>query len=123
MGFRRHARIGAAIMFLASGNVAVEAAGALAVGQCGAYGYAIDYPAATPARTDALGKCEGRCKVVATVKRACAALAIDGKNACGPHGWAVHTKLGAAQNGALKECYRYGGRDCVIRAFLCDGAG
>src|SRR5208337_634613 len=68
----------------------------------------------------ALGKCTGGCKVVA-MSRACGAFAIDGKNACGPHGYAVATRLGEAQNKALRQCYQFGGKDCVIRAWACDG--
>jgi hypothetical protein len=61
----------------------------------------------------------GGCKVVA-MSRACGAFAIDGKNACGPHGYAVATRLGEAQNKALRQCYQFGGKDCVIRAWACD---
>ena len=38
-----------------------------------------------------------------------------------PNGYANAPKLGAAQNTALKHCYKYGGKDCVIRAWICDG--
>jgi len=30
--------------------------------------------------------------------------------------------LARAQNVALRNCYQDGGRDCVVRAFACDGA-
>jgi hypothetical protein len=101
-----------------------QAAGALAIGTCGAYGYAIDYAHNDAARSAALGKCSGDgCTVVASMKRNCAALAIDGRNACGPFGYAAAARLGVAQNTALQQCYRYGGKDCVIRAFVCDGKG
>ena len=33
----------------------------------------------------------------------------------------MRRELGAAQNTALKHCYKYGGKDCVIRAWICDG--
>jgi Domain of unknown function (DUF4189) len=55
--------------------------------------------------------------------RACGAIAIDGKNVCGPHGYAVAARLGEAQNTALRQCYQYGGKDCVIRAWACDAKG
>jgi hypothetical protein len=51
------------------------------------------------------------------------AIAIDGKNVCGPHGYAVAARLGEAQNTALRQCYQYGGKDCVIRAWACDAKG
>jgi hypothetical protein len=101
-----------------------HAAGAMAVGQCAAYGYAADYSSADAARVAAQGKCVGRdCKVVMTLKRSCAALAIDGRKPCGAHGYASARKLGEAENVALKSCYQYGGKDCVIRAFACDTKG
>ena len=45
-------------------------------------------PAEDAARAAALKQCKGDCTAV-TMKRACAALAIDLKNPCGPHGYAV----------------------------------
>ena len=101
---------------------ATQAAGALAIGTCGANGFAYDYAKEAAASRAALGKCAGGCKVV-PVKHACGAIAIDGKNACGPHGYAVATRLGEAQNTALRQCYQYGGKDCVIRAWACDAKG
>ena len=68
------------------------AAGSLAVGKCGAYGQAFDYPAEDAARIAALKQCKGQCTAM-TMKRACAALAIDLKNPCGPHGYAVKPKI------------------------------
>jgi uncharacterized protein DUF4189 len=124
-GFFRHGvRAAFAVAFLAGGIAAAQAAGALAVGKCGAYGYAFDSPNMQEAQTRAVTECKGRgCRIVATVQRQCAALAIDARNACGAHGWATSRTLGRAQNVAAQQCYRYGGRDCVIRAWLCDGRG
>jgi Domain of unknown function (DUF4189) len=101
---------------------ASHGAGALAIGTCGAYGFAYDYAKEAAANRAALGKCAGGCKVV-PVNRACGAIAIDGKNVCGPHGYAVAARLGSAQNTALRQCYQYGGKDCVIRAWACDAKG
>ena len=92
-----------------------HAAGAMAVGQCAAYGYAADFTNAVlliRAETEA-----DDCKVVMVLKRSCAAFAIDAHRPCGPHGYASARKLGEAENVALKSCYQYGGKDCVIRAF------
>ena len=101
-----------------------QAAGAIAVGACAAYGYAVDYGLTDQARSAALAKCRGgRCKVVGVMQHACGAVAIDGHNACGPHGYAVARRLGQAENLALEYCYKFGGRDCVIRAFACDAKG
>jgi hypothetical protein len=111
----------ASSLLIGSMNV-IQAAGALAIGACGAYGFAYDYPKEPAASRAALGKCVGGCKVV-PVLRACGAIAIDGKNVCGPHGYAVKGRLGEAQNTALKQCYEFGGKDCVIRAWACDAKG
>jgi len=100
-----------------------RAAGALAIGACGAYGFAYDFTAEQTARSAALRKCEGDCKVVAAVSRNCAAFAIDGRNACGAYGVAAAARLGPAQNDALRQCYLKGGKDCMIRTFVCDAKG
>jgi hypothetical protein len=98
------------------------AAGAFAVGKCGAYGQAYDYPAEDSARIAALKQCKGQCTTV-TMKRACAALAIDLKNPCGPHGYAVKPKISSSLNAATRKCYEVGGKECVIRAWACDARG
>jgi hypothetical protein len=121
---RAGARAAAALSVLLIAVSTVEAAGAMAIGQCAAYGYAFDYRQMPAARAQALRKCiGGACKVVATMRRGCVAFAIDGRNACGAHGYAVAPQLGQAQNVALRFCYKYGGHDCVIRAFACDAKG
>jgi hypothetical protein len=58
-----------------------------------------------------------------TMNRACAALAIDMKNPCGPHGYAVTPKISSSLNAATKKCYDFGGKECVIRAWACDARG
>ena len=99
------------------------AAGAFAIGKCGAYGQAYDYPAESAARAAALKQCKGgNCKMI-TMKRACAALSIDMVNPCGPHGYAVRPKISGSLNEATRECYKFGGKDCVIRAWACDAKG
>jgi DNA-binding MurR/RpiR family transcriptional regulator len=121
---RSCARIAAAGIIILVGINASHAAGALAVGKCGAYGFAYDYAAFDAAKAAALRKCaSGDCKVVASMKRNCAAFAIDGQNACGAFGFAAAARLGQAQNTALRQCYQHGGKDCVIRTFVCDGKG
>jgi hypothetical protein len=101
-----------------------HAAGALAIGACGAFGEAYDYATPALASANALAKCKGDgCRVVTTVKRGCASLAVDYANACSAHGWGKAAKLGRAQNAALRSCYQDGGKECVIRTFFCDGKG
>ena len=77
------------------------AAGAFAVGKCGAYGQAFDYPAGATARAAALKQCKGNCTAL-TMNRACAALAVDMTNPCGPHGYAVKPKISSSLNAAAR---------------------
>ena len=98
------------------------AAGAFAVGKCGAYGQAYDYPAEATARAAALKQCKGDCTAV-TMNRACAAFAIDMANPCGAHGYAVKPNISSSLNAATKKCYEFGGKECVIRAWACDARG
>ena len=98
------------------------AAGAFAMGKCGAYGQAYDYPAEVAARAAALRQCNGECTTV-TMKRACAAFAIDMANPCGAHGYAGKPHISSSLNEATRECYKFGGKECVIRAWACDAKG
>jgi hypothetical protein len=101
-----------------------NAAGALAVGACGAYGYGYDFHKVVDARTAAMKKCSGTgCKVVGDIRRGCAAMAIDAKQPCGSFGWAINSHLGKAENASLRRCYEFGGHDCVVRAWACDEKG
>lgn len=117
-----------AVLYATFATATARAAGALAVGTCGAYGQSFDFDNATGASDSALAQCPAgkageKCKVVATLKRGCAALAVDGTNPCGASAWAKGPRLGGVQNAALKTCYDRGGKDCVIRTFLCDAKG
>jgi hypothetical protein len=105
------------------GTGTARAAGALAIGNCGAYGLAYDFPQLEAANAAALAQCTGDCKVAAPMRGNCAALSIDMRNACGAFGYAAAPQLGQAQNTALRYCYRNGGKDCVIRAWVCDAKG
>ncbi|RAI42706.1 DUF4189 domain-containing protein [Rhodoplanes roseus] len=96
-------------------------AGAIAIGACGTFGYAYDQKTLAQAETVALKKCTDRaCRLVATVRGGCVAFAVDAKDLCGAHGYAVAPRLARAQNTALQQCYGHGGKTCVIRAFACD---
>ena len=101
-----------------------RAAGALAIGSCGAFGEAYDFGTTDEARQSALSKCQGdACRVVTTAKHGCAAFAVDFANPCGAHGWGKGPRLGRSQNEALQACYKDGGKECVIRTFFCDAKG
>jgi hypothetical protein len=114
----------AAAGFLVASAEAASAAGAFAVGACGAYGYGFDYRSMTDARAAAMKNCAGgNCKIVGDLRRACAAMAIDAKNPCGSYGWAIGSHLGRAENTSMRRCYEFGGHNCVVRAWVCDEKG
>jgi hypothetical protein len=120
-------RAGIAVALIAGFAVAqlptgANAAGAFAIGKCGAYGQAFDFPTVAAATAAARKQCAGDCTTVA-MKRACAALAIDLKNPCGAHGYAVRSRISSSLNEATRKCYEFGGKECVIRAWACDAKG
>jgi hypothetical protein len=116
------ALVGFALLIVAIGTA--QAAGALAVGVCGAYGYGFDYSNVNDASAAAMSKCSGgHCKVVGVVHKGCAAMAVDAKNPCGSFGWAINSHLGNAENASMRRCVEFGGRDCVVRAWACDEKG
>ncbi len=110
-----------AIVWHTSGSA--RGAGALAVGRCGAYGHAFDYPTPAAALQAAKARCDGGACTTVTMKHACAALAVDMKNPCGSFGYAVAPQIASALNSSMKNCYKFGGHDCVIRTWACDAKG
>ncbi len=121
---RRSALAAATGCILIAAIGVADAAGAFAVGACGAYGYGYDYRKLADARAAAMKQCSGNaCKIVGEIRRGCAALAIDAKHPCGSFGWAVNSHLGKAENASLRRCYDFGGHDCVLRAWACDEKG
>jgi hypothetical protein len=123
--FARCAIFAVALIFVSAGPQSAgpaQAAGAFAVGKCGAYGQAFDYPAEAKALAAARKQCKGQCTTV-TMKRACAAFAVDLTNPCGAHGYAVKPHISMSLNAATKKCYDFGGKECVIRAWACDAKG
>ena len=123
--FARRATFDVALLFMLAGPQFAgpsQAAGAFAIGKCGAYGQAFDYPGEAAARAAALKQCKGECTAV-TIKRACAALSVDMKNPCGAHGYAVKPRISSSLNLATRKCYEFGGKECVIRAWACDARG
>jgi Domain of unknown function (DUF4189) len=98
------------------------AAGAFAIGKCGAYGQAYDYAGETGALAAARKQCKGEC-IAVTMKRACAALSVDMANPCGAYGYAVKSRISSSLNEATRKCYQFGGKECVIRAWACDAKG
>ena len=124
MRLARLAACFAAFAILISISSEANTAGALATGRCGAFGYSVDDVSPEAASMRARAQCKGQdCKVVTKLRRTCAAFAIDSVNACGPHAWARADNLARAQNIASEQCHRFGGKACVIRAWVCDQKG
>jgi hypothetical protein len=119
---RRMAGAGLALALIGSAIAPSHAAGAFAIGKCGAYGKAIDYARAAEAKAAARKNCDGDCTTV-TMKRACAALSVDMTDPCGAHGYAVEPRISTTLNSATRKCYEFGGKECVIRAWACDARG
>ena len=121
---RRALFILALTMVLGTSRFVTEswAAGAFAMGKCGAYGQAYDYAGEAGALAAARKQCKGECTTI-TMKRACAAFSIDMANPCGAHGFAVESRISNSLNEATRKCYEFGGKECVIRAWACDARG
>jgi hypothetical protein len=121
---RRALFILALTMVLGASRFVTEtwAAGAFAIGKCGAYGQAYDYAGEAGALAAARKQCKGECTTV-TMKRACAAFSVDMTNPCGAHGYAVNSRSSSSLNEATRKCYEFGGKECVIRAWACDARG
>jgi hypothetical protein len=121
---RRALFIVALTMALGASRFATEtwAAGAFAIGKCGAYGEAFDYAGEAGALAAARKQCKGECTTL-TMKRACAAFSVDMTNPCGAHGYAVNPRISNSLNEATRKCYEFGGKECVIRAWACDAKG
>ncbi len=119
---RLEARIAVLAAVLMASVSTVQARGALAVGNCGAWGGSWNYDSDRQARDRAMDECRGRnCKVVTTFTGLCAAYAVDRSRSCGAWGWATRETQRQAENVAIRECENAGGRNCQIRARFCDG--
>jgi hypothetical protein len=110
---------------LALGDIAAQAAGAIAIGRCDRVGYSYDQPSPGAAAARALAECrangDSSCSVVVRMRRVCGAFAISGRGGCGARGWAYGGSRALAENIALGECRRHGGRGCRIQVWVCDG--
>jgi len=101
-----------------------RADGALVIGDCGAYGYSFNYKSESEATDRAMKECRDHngknCKAVATLSGNCAAFATDRSRSCGAWGWATRSSRGAAENEAVAQCRKYGGKNCRVRTQFCD---
>ncbi|MBM3529880.1 MAG: DUF4189 domain-containing protein [Alphaproteobacteria bacterium] len=95
---------------------------AIAMSECGRWGYSHGYGNKSDAWARAIRQCGARdCKIAVDVNRACGAVAMDSASRCGAKGFgAAHTRA-EAERIALASCARYGGKKCTLRAWVCDG--
>lgn len=100
-----------------------HAAGALAIGKCDRHGWTYGQPTVAAAIQLAVAQCASKgdtsCHVVSTVVGNCAALAVSGT--CGPRGWATARNRPAAMGVAINSCASFGGTNCTVRRWVCDG--
>ena len=115
-----------AVAALAAATAAAQAAGALVIGRCGAYGYSHNYDNLADAKRRAMNECvthKGKnCKEVVTLDGNCAAFAMDTRRTCGAWGWATRANREDAEEVAIRECSAAGGRACRVRIQFCDTA-
>lgn len=101
-----------------------HAAGALAVGSCGAYGSAYGHDHLGEARRSALARCgDASCRTAATIRNQCAAFAVERHNLCGARGWAYAADRAQAEDLAMQYCREHAVRGCRVRAWVCDDSG
>ncbi len=120
---RKLALLSAVTCLMLGAASAAQAAGALAIGKCDRHGWAYGYGSVAEASQQALSHCaengDGTCHIVATLQGNCAAFAVDGN--CGARGWAWAGSREEAETNAISYCEKYGGSNCTIRRWVCDG--
>jgi hypothetical protein len=100
------------------------AAGALAVGACGHFGYVVKYNTPPDAAAAALAFCKQNgdqtCEVKVQVEGNCLSFAVDRSNPCGARGWGYAESQDDATSLAISVCVKYGGDHCESRIAACD---
>jgi hypothetical protein len=122
IGFSAAAVIAIAMLYSVTG---VFAAGALAIGTCDRFGYSYNHPNPGLAQARALTECasngDNRCRVVVNTRNNCGAFAIDASNRCGARGWGRAPNRRRAERIAVDQCFKYGGSNCRVQGWTCDG--
>lgn len=97
--------------------------GALAIDHNHGEAYGASYNHETQRRADraALDECGHGCTVVVRYNTGCAAYAADQTRGSTVYGWAPgHTEIQAKRK-AMRNCANYGGQNCLIRVWSCEG--
>ena len=118
----RISRIGAAVAVMAQLSFAspVFAEGAIAADREGRVGLSYNYSGRRSAEERAFEECGRGCRIVTIFRRTCAAVATGER---GAYGWATNEHLRRAEERALDNCAREGGRRCRIATRGCDERG
>ena len=125
----RQIRFGLSAAVVAAGLLCyatvARAAGALAIGTCDRFGYSYNHANPGLAQARALVECakngDARCRVVVNTRSNCGAFAVDASNRCGARGWGVAPNRRRAERIAIDQCFNYGGRNCRVQGWTCDG--
>jgi hypothetical protein len=115
---------------------------ALAVGQPAdvakqgiAMGWAVDYPSKAEAEKEALARCRAVkdapqpardvCRIVASVRDTCLAVALDPERGTTGVGWGVHKDRDWAEDAAMEKCAEASNprrrASCQVALVRCDG--
>lgn len=108
------ALLGASAPALAAGALAIDS------NQGPAYGFSYDYAQMADAERRALSECGRNCRVVLRFQTGCGAYAADQTRGSTIYGWGTSSSRDGAQNRALDECGRAGGRRCIVRVWGCN---
>ena len=113
-----------ATLMLVAVNTA-RAAGALAIGACGAFGEAYDFRTVDEARTERAGEMPrrhlpGGDRRQARLRRLRGRFHQSLRRPWLGQGTAARPR---ARTKRLRSCYKDGGKECVIRTFFCDAKG
>jgi hypothetical protein len=112
-----------AFVLMLTGTMAPRPAlseGAIAAARDGQVGLSYNYSGRHRADERAFEECGRGCRIVATFRRTCAAVATGER---GSFGWSTQNNLRRAEENALESCAREGGRRCRIAARRCDERG
>jgi basic membrane lipoprotein Med (substrate-binding protein (PBP1-ABC) superfamily) len=98
--------------------------GALAIdhNQGSRYGYSYNFSNSAGAEQYALNQCGQGCQIVVSFNLTCAAYAGDQTADSGIYGWGYDENPKDAQDRALYECKKQGGKSCMVRVWACDAS-
>lgn len=97
--------------------------GALAIDHNHGEAYGASYNHENQRRADraALSECGHDCTVVVRYNTGCAAYAADQTRGSTVYGWAPGSTEQQAKRKAMRNCTSYGGHNCLIRVWSCEG--